>query len=94
MKKLIAVLLCLVLAAASVLALAEDAGDKAYVVEKGKLLKLTGRYGFDDRDVEWFEVCYKGKKLWVSTNFLKVRSNGYTIRFYDKDGNRVYPTYE
>ena len=64
------------------------------VVEKGKLLKLTGRYGFDDRDVEWFEVCYKGKKLWVSTNFLKVRSNGYTIRFYDKDGNRVYPTYE
>jgi hypothetical protein len=64
------------------------------VVEKGKLLKLTGRYGFDDRDVEWFEVCYKGKKLWVSTNFLKVRSNGYTIRFYDKDGNRVYPSYE
>jgi len=60
------------------------------VVEKGKLLKLTGRFGFDDRDVEWLEVCYKGKKLWVSTNMLKTRSNGYTIRFYDKDGNRVY----
>ena len=64
------------------------------VVEKGKMLKLTGRTGFDDRHCLWFEVCYKGKKLWVSTNFLKVRSNGYTIRFYDKDGNRVYPTYE
>ena len=63
------------------------------VVEKGKLLKLTGRYGFDDRDVEWYEVCYKGKKLWVSYNFITVRSNGVTIRFYDKDGKRVYPVY-
>ena len=48
MKKLIAVLLCLVLAAASVLALAEDAGDKAYVVEKGKL--IVGITDFEPMD--------------------------------------------
>jgi len=63
------------------------------VVEKGKLLKLTGRYGFDDRGMEWYEVCYKGKKLWLSYNFITTRSNGVTIRFYDKDGKRVYPVY-
>ena len=48
MKKIIAVLLCLVLVAASVLALAEDAGDKAYVIEKGKL--IVGITDFEPMD--------------------------------------------
>ena len=61
------------------------------VVEKCELLKLTGRWGFDDRGIEWLEVCYKGKKLWLSTNYIAVRSDGIVMRFYDKDGNRVYP---
>ena len=39
------------------------------VVEKGKCLKLTGRFAADDRKVIWIEVCNKGKKLWISQPF-------------------------
>ena len=60
------------------------------VVEKGKLLKLSGRSGFDDRDVFWLEVCYKGKKLWVSDNFLTHKDDG-VLKFYNKDGKCVTP---
>ena len=38
MKKIIALLLCLVMAAASVMALADDGSDKDYVVGRGKLI--------------------------------------------------------
>ena len=48
MKKILAVLLCLVLAAASVLALAESESDKAYVVAKGKL--VVGITDFEPMD--------------------------------------------
>lgn len=48
------------------------------VVESGKCLKLTGYVGRDDRGVIWYEVCYKGQKLWLSDNFAKL-SNA-TIR--------------
>ncbi|MBR3273288.1 MAG: hypothetical protein IKF98_05175 [Clostridia bacterium] len=63
------------------------------MVEKGKLLKLTGYCGFDDRDVMWVQVCYKGKKVWLSTNFVKSRSDG-RMKYYDKDGNCAEPTFE
>lgn len=59
------------------------------VVEKCTMLKLAGHTGFDDRGVEWFEVCYKGKKLWLSMWYIKTKSNGVTIQLYDKDGNKV-----
>ena len=59
------------------------------VVEKGKLLKLTGRIGFDNRTVDWFEVCTKGKKLWLSVWYVQRYSDGITIQLYDKDGNKV-----
>ena len=42
------------------------------VVEKCDMLKLTGRYGYDNRLVAWLEVCYKGRKLWVSTLCVKL----------------------
>ena len=48
MKKIIAVLLCLVLAAASVLALAEGESGKAYVAAKGKL--VVGITDFEPMD--------------------------------------------
>ena len=48
MKKILAVLLCLALAAASVLALAEGESDKAYVVAKGKL--VVGITDFEPMD--------------------------------------------
>ena len=59
-------------------------------LEKCALLKLTGRYAFDDRGVSWFEVCYKGKKLWLSGNNVMRNSLG-GIKFFDKNGKRVYP---
>jgi hypothetical protein len=59
------------------------------VVEKCTLLKLTGRIGEDDRDVIWFEVCYKGKKLWISWNFV-MKGSGWAVKFYDKNGKRVF----
>ncbi len=40
------------------------------VVNKGKSLKLTGRFAADNRKVIWLEVCYKGKKLWISQPFV------------------------
>lgn len=42
------------------------------VVESGKCLKLTGYVGMDDRGVVWYEVCYRGQKLWLSDNFAKL----------------------
>ena len=42
------------------------------VVEKCDKLKLTGRYGYDNRPVAWLEVCKDGKKLWVSTMFVEL----------------------
>ena len=48
MKKLIALLLCVMLAAASALALAEGESDKAYVVGKGKL--VVGITDFEPMD--------------------------------------------
>ena len=62
------------------------------VVEKGELLKLTGKVGFDDRDAMWVEVCYKGKKLWLSTYFVKTRADG-RFKYYDKDGKCVEPAF-
>ena len=59
------------------------------VVEKCTMLKLTGRTGFDNRNCEWFEVCYKGKKLWLSMWYIKVKADGVAIQLYDKDGNKV-----
>ena len=41
------------------------------VVEKCDKLKSTGYVGWDDRGVMWFQVCKGGKKLWVSSNFIK-----------------------
>ena len=41
------------------------------VVEKCDKLKSTGYIGWDDRGVMWFQVCKGGKKLWVSSNFIK-----------------------
>jgi hypothetical protein len=51
------------------------------VVEKCALLKTTGYIGVDNRIMRpgaynWVQVCYKGKKLWVSKNFLKTKSIG------------------
>ena len=63
------------------------------VVEKGQLLKLAKHIGFDDRDVIWYEGCYKGRKLWLSSNFI-CRGSNYAFKFYDKDGNRVYPKFD
>ena len=40
------------------------------VVEKCDMLKLTGRYGYDDRGVAWLEICKKGTKLWVSSMYV------------------------
>ncbi len=59
------------------------------VVEKGKLLKLTGNLGIDDRNVVWLEVCYKGKKLWLSSAYIKTKCNDTRIQLYDKNGNKV-----
>lgn len=60
------------------------------VVEKCTLLKLTGRTGFDDRafSTMWYEVCYKGKKVWVSMWYVQSRHDGVT-KLFDKDGNRL-----
>jgi len=59
------------------------------VVEKGKLLKVTGNFGLDDRAFIWLEVCYKGKKLWLSEWYVKKECNSNYFQFYDKDGNKV-----
>jgi hypothetical protein len=61
------------------------------VVEKCDLLKLTGRFAADDRFVTWYEVCYKGKKLWLSANYIMRSSRTDDYKFFDKDGNRINP---
>ena len=60
------------------------------VVEKCTLLKLNGYFGIDDVDILWLGVCYKGKNLFVCDSFVKHTSD-LALKFYDKDGNRVYP---
>ena len=55
------------------------------VVEKCDKLKLTGRYGYDNRNVAWLEVCKNGKKLWVSTMYVALTAD--QILF-------LYPVYE
>ena len=61
---------------------------------KQKLQKfLSGRYGFDNRTALWLEVCWKGKKLWISENFVKTYAYG-GLKLYDKDGNCVEPVYD
>ena len=54
------------------------------VVEKGTMLKMTGRYGVDDRFVAWWEVCYKGKKVFVSENFLELEDDGFPATYKKK----------
>ncbi len=41
-------------------------GKSQGTVKKGKKLTLTGRYGVDSRDVIFYQVKYKNKKLYVS----------------------------
>ena len=52
------------------------------VVEKCDKLKLTGRYGWDNRPVAWLEVCVKGKKLWVSSAFVKLTKEQDAFLYY------------
>ena len=52
------------------------------VVEKGDMLKLTGRYGYDDRGVAWLEICKGGKKLWVSTMFVELTDVQYDYLYW------------
>ena len=63
------------------------------VVEKGDLLKLTGRYGGDNRGALWMEVCRKGKKLWLSMYFITTDADG-GVKYYDKDGNCAKPVFD
>jgi len=42
------------------------------VVKKGDKLKLTGHVQLDDRLVAWWQICRKGRKLWISENFIRV----------------------
>jgi len=67
-------------------------GKSQGVVEKCTKLKLTGHRGIDDAEVSWLGVCYKGKKLFVCTEFLKHYSgrNALAVKFYDKDGNLFF----
>jgi len=60
-------------------------------LEKCVMLKLTGRIGIDDRIVSWYEVCYKGKKLWLSWHNIQKSTVTKLARFFDKDGNRIDP---
>ena len=66
------------------------------VVEKCTLLKTTGYIGADNRIIipgtyNWVQVCYKGKKLWVSKNFLRSKRIGDIsyVNLYTKDGEFV-----
>jgi hypothetical protein len=64
------------------------------VVEKCTLLKVTGYIGHDDRlhgyeeMYNWIQVCHKGRKLWVSTDFVKmsVKGNYRMVKLYDDKG--------
>ena len=61
--------------------------------EKCELLKLTGNRALDNRGVLWFEVCYKGKKLWLSWNNIQKSTYTHMVRYFDKDGKRVPDSY-
>ncbi len=71
------------------------------VVEKCALLKVTGYVGRDDRlhywnyeetgVFNWIQVCDKGRKLWVSANYVKqsIKGDIRLVRLYDDKGNFV-----
>jgi len=59
--------------------------------EKCVLLKLTGNIARDNRGYDWYEVCYKGKKLWLSENNIQKSTYTYRLRFFNKDGKRINP---
>ena len=44
-------------------------------------LKLTGRYGWDNRPVAWLEVCKDGKKLWVSSMFVELNDAMWAVLY-------------
>ena len=51
------------------------------VVKKCTLLKVTGYIGADNRIMipgayNWVQVCVRGKRLWVSKNFLRTKAVG------------------
>ena len=61
------------------------------VVEKCALLKCTGKVGYDDRFIgfyNWIQINHKGCKLWVSAHFLKITSSG-LIKLYNCKGEHV-----
>lgn len=47
------------------------------VVKKCDKLKMTGNIGIDDRRIIWLEVCYKGRKLWLSEAFADLSAEQY-----------------
>ncbi len=51
------------------------------VVEKCDKLKMTGRYGYDNRGVAWIEVCKDGKKLWVSSMFVELNDAMWAVLY-------------
>ena len=80
MKKIVALLLCLVLAGVSVLALAEGDSDKAYVVGKGKLIvgvTVWEPMDYKDADGNWigFDADMArafGESLGVEVEFVEI----------------------
>ena len=60
-------------------------------LEKCVLLKLTGNIARDNRGYDWYEVCYKGKKLWLSENNIQKSTYNNGLRFFNKDGKRINP---
>jgi hypothetical protein len=66
------------------------------VVEKCALLKTTGYIGVDNRimipgSYNWVQVCYKGRHLWASANFLKTTllDNIQYVNLYTRNGKFV-----
>lgn len=73
MKKIIALLLCLVLTAASALAMAEENSDKAYVLEKGKLIVgITDFEPMDYRDTDGSWVGFDADLARMFAEYLGV----------------------
>ena len=55
------------------------------VVEKCDKLKLTGKYGYDNRGMAWLQVCVKGDKLWVSTACVALTEAQWDVLYPDWD---------
>ena len=81
MKKIIALLLCLVLAAASVMALAEGESDKAYVLGNGKL--IVGITDFEPMDYKDADGNWIGFDADLARAFAE--SLGVEIEFQEID---------